>query len=673
MPDLYLDHLAPTETLQLLADAAPKIAGEHLATVRLLVSHSVFGTNIVVMLPHDQRKRLKPLVDAYRQLKEAVPTQAEPTGMDRTLDFQAGMVWLLLNSPRDPDPATPHPAEFMIVERTADLTRLASLFNNLQFFVTHTRLAAAQNGRDPIYLFHGLDDPHRRSALSSLAATDLVAAAHILPCFTDGPYRVFLPPDAHPGQQALSHFCRLFAAVFGTDKTREPLAAVVPPRDGDALFTVFNLQALTFVSQLDVSPGLFQQADLQVYDLRASQTAMTQLQQAIAQTEPYVGYRLELRQVRQHEAVEIERIRLLEQQADLEHRLAYLESVAQARPLLMRFTQAQLPALADVLRSFPMDVLREGMFQYGFQATTAHPAGLHFLFIEQQEAVMTELDPLLLWEYLDAGSPMKFWLDPFWSNHYFEHGNQALIFVPQGTALFPPMHNWAVRDMDAYVRRALERWFPNRTSRLKIPDLPLYIFEGGREVHISVLDRTSFVPLHTRLGWLNDNIMLMDALDVADFIQQMSTQARRQTLAKRLLAQTEALETQFDAAANAIETRLKNRTDELTTAITTDVQRVIDETREAAKDIGDLQQRLEQLKEEHTRIGGFFNRMIEQILEAKEKEQQIEKIIASVEREIEPLLVNSLRVRTNIKQRVEAELAELRQVRADLERKLSNL
>ena len=171
---------------------------------------------------------------------------------------------------------------------------------------------------------------------------------------------------------------------------------------------------------------------------------------------PSRGYRLTLESTRAVEEAGRDLDRLRSQQAYLAQRIAYAESLHRPRPRLLRFNSRQLAALAHTIYSFAPDSLFSARphVRYAFRATPQEPAGLHYLWIDP-EAVRRTPDPLPLYE---SSPPMRFWLDPTWGRHYHDEGGAAgCVFVPEHTALAPPLHTWIPGDMDEHLRRVFAR------------------------------------------------------------------------------------------------------------------------------------------------------------------------------------------------------------------------
>jgi len=168
---------------------------------------------------------------------------------------------------------------------------------------------------------------------------------------------------------------------------------------------LYPLDHLDFIDETAITPPVSDYAQIQVFDLKSTPQAREQLAEAIKNAKPEVGYKLELRKGHQLEKADADRLSIMEKLIELENKLAYLNSVSQPKPLLLRFTQHQLPALADAIRSFPPNDVRKGYILYAFQATNSNPLGWHYLWFDPSATIMTEPYPAWRWTKLDSSQP----------------------------------------------------------------------------------------------------------------------------------------------------------------------------------------------------------------------------------------------------------------------------
>ena len=266
------------------------------------------------------------------------------------------------------------------------------------------------------------------------------------------------------------------------------------------------------------------------------------LGQQLREQAPSRGYQLTLESTRAIEEAGRDLDRLRSQQAYLTQRVAYAESLHRPRPRLVRFHPRQLAALAHSIYSFAPDSLFSARphIRYAFRATPQQPAGLHYLWVDP-EAVRRAPDPLPLYENTP---PMRFWLDPTWGRHYHDDGGAAsCVFVPEHTALSPPLHTWIPGDMDEHLRRVFARPEAREACHAE-PAQPRRRTSGGSSVYVldrqpgdagalelTVFERDDFKPIDASVNWLNDNITVAGRLDVAELLRETAATARADLLA----------------------------------------------------------------------------------------------------------------------------------------------
>jgi hypothetical protein len=639
--DYYLGlSLQPTEALQLIADVAGEIDLVHLSALQTEITHGELSTEAAILVPDTRtqigsRRQYKEQEEAFDRLiarsQELFPPELFPSRapqrrlrQEDASSLASGLVQMLEYSGAQKEHVTPEPGTFLVVAQGMDVTRATAICSDLRFHATHSRFAVTEARIDEsdewqrCFLFHIRDDRDRRSSFGSAVAGNFFGDCAVLSAYSTGGRLIFLSGDVTPAAAALSHFSRIVQAapqLFGGNGAvadHELLLASHRPASQNgakpAAF-VWYLAHLPFQSCVALEPRRTpQQADFKVVKLTVSDGILTSLRVRIAEAarrpEEYVGYKLELRPTRYREWSDVAYEKLQTEVINLEYQLAYMESIARPRPKLLRFTQRQLPALADLLRSYPLSTLRRGDLLYGFQANDDGREGFHFLFIPPN-VVNGRADPLHRWEYLDH-SPMSFWLDPFWGKYYHQSPTQSLIFVPEQTTLFPSMHDWDVDNMDSYLREMMGRWFHGQHGVAAIPEQPIYIFDGiakpGERIRISVLDYKAFQPLTTQLGWINDNLVAMDGIKIEPLIRQMARDLARSELAQNVQQRAEDAESSLATSAEEIRQKLASHTTDLTESVTQELKRMIAETEESARLLQELDWRLKRLRQLHVEM-----------------------------------------------------------------------
>jgi len=698
---IHLDQLSADQALQLLDEAVAAGAGAWAAGIVVEATRSAFGNTAALVVPEEPdqsavldvraaRKYLDALIDRYRAL-----TRGEPRRMvarEEGMSLARGLVWLLLEAEPDPHGLIDEIGEVLFVARDLEVARAAALFEELRFHATHTRVAAAEDEDGTAYVFHIRDDGERLSSLDGLIAADLLPRRRLLAGHRVDDRTLFLPSDCQASATAMARFCRLLIGVpgllgvVGEVVDAGPFVAVDPHGRGrdlqetlDHLYDILYLGRLAFTSQAAWTPIPTEEGEVRVRSLLPSETALARLRVALSQVEPAVGYSLQLRRVQFREPAEVERARLLERQAELDYRLAYLDSISSPRPRLLRFSHRQLPALAELVRGFPMKVLREGFPRYGYQLQSrreddrAVQEGWHFLLVEPEDVVTDEMDPIRRWEHLDD-VPMVFQLDPFWARYYHGQGNECLVFVPEGSALFPTMHGWDVDSMGAYMREAVSAWFGGEAP--EIPERPIYLFDGavGPDVPLglTILDRDALAPLETRLGWINDHLTVAGAVGLERYVTEMAADATRTELAADLgEAAREASEVLERLVADTNET-IANRLDELTSVVTDELNDLVAETHRTTVRIKEYHDYLQALLVLRNQSRATASRAEELIEATEDGRQELSDYLVQLQKQVEREVSGAYKTRRAMIGRIARTIRELGVTHEELKQQLSD-
>ncbi|MGE3267762.1 MAG: hypothetical protein AB7P40_03370 [Chloroflexota bacterium] len=648
-----LENLSPLVALQVLAQAARALraAGVSLAPlVDVRIGMETLGglTTVGLLIPAGGGRGQSP---AIKQTTEAIlRAYSDRVGgiipgprdalADGAVTLPDGAARLLLH-PSD-QPAEPDPSEYLLIAEGVSSERAARIFEDARFDATSVRTLAAVDARHPdapVYLFHIRDDRGRRSTFQGALTGERFSDCTLLAAFDAGSgAKVFLPPELVPGRPELEAFRDLVqvlplsggqpavpapAATNGHRPDRdERLVAVYPRRSAgqqsaagpDSVYAVAYLGGLAFRDQLDLQPrrraGIYE-----VVDLRASEAVAANLRDVIERSGAGIGYRLELRTTEYVEPPEEQELIRLDQEIfDLELRRAALRSLSPQKPFLYRFSQSQLAGLADVLRSYPPRILREGGLQYAFQpaagarggaAVHDERSGLHFLLVDPAR-VGPLMEKLRFPEFGLSGPTMRFWLDPYWARYYLDDRalqGECLVFVPYGTSLFPSMHDWDLGEMQEYLHFAVQRWFApsgGADTAVPLPERAVYIFDGDPSpnaiMQVTVLDRDGFCPLQQRIGWINTNLEAMrpDA-DVEDVIERIADARTREAVLGTISARVSAAEAAFDQTVVEASAHVAAHLQELLDALTVEMNGLIDRAQRTTEDVVRLKTRLRDL------------------------------------------------------------------------------
>ena len=634
---LVLDNLTPLVALQILTQAAQALRAAGLSLAGLLdarIGVEALGSIITVevLIPAGGGRGQSPVMQqtaeavlrAYSDRVGGIIPGPRDVLIGNSLTLPEGIARLLLHPAGQT--VEPAPTECLLLAQGISPERAARIFEDARFDATSVRTLVAVDERQPdgaVYLFHVRDDRGRRSTFQGALTGEWFSDCALLACFdAGGGAKVFLPAELAPGRPELEAFRDLVRALplvtgasSGAANGNRPdhderLVAVYPrqPDAGDSHYAVAYLGGLQFRDQVDLQPRR-RAATYEVVDLRASAAVEATLRDVIERSGTGVGYRLELRPTEFTEQPEEGELTRLDQEVfDLELRRAALRSISPQKPFLFRFSQEQLPGLADVLRAYPPRVLQEGGLQYAFQPAAGarggetvrgERSGLHFVLVDPAQAGAM-MEKLRFPEFSLGGPTMRFWLDPYWARYYLDEHGECLVFVPYGTALFPSMHDWDTGEMQEYLRFAVRRWFAGNEPAGGLPERAVYIFDGvpraNALLHVTVLDRDGFCPLRQRIGWINTNLEAMRPdTDVEDVIGRIADARTRAAVVHVIAERTSAAEAAFDRTVVDANAHVAARLAELLDALTGEMQSLVDRAQRTTADVVRLKTRLRDL------------------------------------------------------------------------------
>jgi hypothetical protein len=497
-------------------------------------------------LGEDRLSRVRIDFDAsvHRRITLWVPDlvgQSQPpesaVGLDEGLARLLVNVTTAITGTADPRRAAEPSHERLFISSRVSDDAVVAMLRRLERFATPARVARLRSEAGHVWLLHVLIDRERHSGFSGVEALGLFESWQSLNGYESEGCRLFLTAGASIPRDLLPPLWRLMSndkaaslLGLGPHGPRDERFYVLGRTDDQAnSFQRIVLPDHAFVDSIEV--GFTLDASVRIAALSPS-AEPTNLATHLREQAPSRGYRLTLESTRAVEEAGRDLDRLRSQQAYLAQRVAYAESLHRPRPRLLRFNPRQLAALAHTIYSFAPDSLFSARphVRYAFRATPQEPAGLHYLWIDP-EAVRRTPDPLPLYE---SSPPMRFWLDPTWGRHYHDEGSAAgCVFVPEQTALAPPLHAWIPGDMDEHLRRVFAR--PSAGSH-PVASRGSCVYVLDREpgspgaLELTVLERSAFKPIDAAVNWLNDNITVADHLDVADLLREAAATTRADLL-----------------------------------------------------------------------------------------------------------------------------------------------
>ena len=204
----------------------------------------------------------------------------------------------------------------------------------------------------------------------------------------------------------------LWAVLAAEAAAAEPVAALVDRMPDTALR----------IEQLQVMP---------------SDQAQQALQARIADARFPLGYRVRLEEIPDRTVLERDVEVLREEIAEREAEIELIRALSAPQLRLLRFTDAQLPALVDALRR-----LRPALFQSAdLRYAAAHAAGraepAHFLMYNPARVALEGYLREHTWRGRTEDHPIRYWLDPHAARAMDRDSARILVFAPVRHRLLP--------------------------------------------------------------------------------------------------------------------------------------------------------------------------------------------------------------------------------------------
>lgn len=480
-----------------------------------------------------------------------------------------------------------------------------------------------------------------------------------------------------------------------------------PPRPNSKLLLALdvtrdlqkNLVQVWYLASLEFVAPDWTQIQVQVHALQYSQKEVDALRQRIRDSAPPWGYPLELHAMERlapdWATYDVTRVR--RRINELEALVKYLESIQVERPRLYRFTQKQLPALANLIANFPPHVLAEEKLKYGFESNERNPEGLHYLYFEPSIDPLARPDPTPMWTHLD-NEPMSFWLDPYWAKAYYDPLSEeqrknpdCLIFVPEWSAMFPAFHDWDAESIGKsvanFMRESALQWAKASTARgsnefrraaldkFQPPAKPFYIFDEtvDHTVHISVLDSKRFVPIKMRLDWLNQNLYLHSELGTETLIRMLADPIQRWKHVKSFEERAMTAEDNFRRLAEQTERRIATTMENMVNETVSGLENIRRKTIEAILRIRELNRRLVEVEKKYADLNGTPEDIEKGFQDTRAFLNQLEDALRTLEVQADTKVGQAVSEREHVSRQVNDKIAALQADIRKMRRRLYDL
>lgn len=224
-----------------------------------------------------------------------------------------------------------------------------------------------------------------------------------------------------------------------------------------------------------------------------------------------LGYKISLAQIPEISRSEEDIERLRAEIEEREARIALIQAMGRRQLRLLRFSDAQLPALVDGLRKMPRALREEAGLFYAATHAAGRAEPVHYVYYDPERVQFEGMLPEFYWRAVTDDSPIAFWLDPHAEEARNDNPAEPMVFVPQGARILPYIDSFG-SSVTGTLRLVLGNLFADGSAVLDAPGArPAFVFggnAGGRdEIAVDLIDLNSFAPLRVSLRWINEHIL----------------------------------------------------------------------------------------------------------------------------------------------------------------------
>ncbi|GGB28437.1 hypothetical protein [Allosediminivita pacifica] len=541
-------------------------------------------------LPHWNSKPMMPretvtglretLAGFYRTSHDPSRQAAQPMDMSTTIDLPGAMILGIVAAgvPANPDIALRHEDHLAVF-----LGRIPDLAHPVSQAMRRSRspsLSVFDLENETVFAaVHLSDDPDDGATLEGLRAGqpsdfDLLAPVQTSSgtVWIDG--RRSIPGEARPNVGALLAAMRTLGLLPDDHDL-----IIVAQGDRDYRFAAIpEKPAATPVEE--IARQTSSETLLSVTPLRPipSEQAQRDLQAHITSAHFPLGYRVSLETIPDAMRGEPDIEGLREEIAEREAQIALLRALAAPQMRLLRFTDAQLPALVDALRKLPTDILHNSDLRYaaGHAAGRAEPA--HFLLYDPAILALEGLLREHFWRGQTDNHPIRYWLDPHAAQALGRAGKtQTWVFTPVHQRLIPAIDSFG-GTLDETLRLLLGNLFADASAVLDADGAqPVFLFsppgQSGADMEIELLDARWFQPVHLTLRWIND-YMVVRSPRIADrkTLSRLAEDLYEGQTAEVLRAEAQARSDDLRAAWTDAQSTVQAQIDEVLAHIVSEIQ-----------------------------------------------------------------------------------------------------
>lgn len=388
------------------------------------------------------------------------------------------------------------------------------------------------------------------SVSAYFARDDVKATTFVLRPYGLGNGRLWLTEHApRPRNEAITALASIVEFARVAHLLAKDITDIVCVAQNDTSLNIYYHAASTTTDAPTASDTLapvldpVQPFDVISVEIRPNEDAAAALAQTIKSLRRRVGYQVAIEPLQHGIAPGIDVEPLLEKIDDLQLQIDQITALGAPQRRLMRFTDAQLPAMIDGLRKLPPGKLRDGSLMYAASHSAGRAEPAHYLAYDPSFTFMRVAETR--WRAETDPHPISYWLEPFVAEAQVGGASKTQVFVPSGHFLVPSLAHFG-GDVDETLALVLGNLFDSQTDLIIDNDRSaFYLFTPSPaeefRLEVEVLDGDTFAALHQQLHWINDYLQVRSPVAVdADKLAAVATGLYEGAAAKALADDLEA-------------------------------------------------------------------------------------------------------------------------------------
>lgn len=308
-------------------------------------------------------------------------------------------------------------------------------------------------------------------------------------------------------------FGRILSGLAAAGLLAEGEELILWDRPGRGL-TLLRLPpaAPTPVEDFAADKETLQPISVEVLRLDADPAALRVLQDKLVAPRFPIGYRVAVEPVPAWIGGESDLEHLTERISELQAEVRQIQGLAAPQRRLLRFSDDQLPALADGLRRMPSAMRNSPDLTFATAHATGRAGPAHFVLYNPAVVSFDGRLPEYYWRVQTENRPIGFWLDPGAALALMTDPEAPLVFVPDRHRLIPGIDSFGA-GIGATLRLVLGRLFADAAEITENPvRQAAFVFtpspDASFELEVEVLAADMFRPVQLQLKWINDHLLL---------------------------------------------------------------------------------------------------------------------------------------------------------------------